>query len=279
MLELEKSSTEIDYSSVNQYWNRIQPSVLGPYMMDGFGFPSGAGFFRFRAETKRVERMVKEVNQNGTLLDLGCGVGYWAEYFSRHFTEVIAVESSESFADALEQRCAPHPNIRVVLGDVMDYEPEHPCAQVFLGGMLMYLNEEDVIALLRRLIPFLETRGRILCRESTVGEGSMTRHGNYQAVYRSVATYERIFKQCGLTIMHQEINTPYVLMQMGCEWIKGWKRRVPARMQCLPLVGRLVYWGLRLGNPWITRLPGRLGLKFPKLTNHFFVLQPDAAKA
>lgn len=273
------SSTEIDYTSVNQYWDQIQPSVLGPYMMDGFGFPSGAGFFRFRFETRIVDRLIKDVQRDGALLDLGCGVGYWAEHFARHFNDVIAVEGSKSFAEALEHRCAPFPNIKVVLGDVMKYEPEEQCSLVFLGGMLMYLNEADVIALLRKLIPHLKSNGRILCRESTVREGAMTRQGSYQAVYRSVATYGRIFKQCGLSIVHEEINTPYALMQMGCEWVKSWKRIMPPNVQCLPLVGRLVYWALRLGNPWITRLPRRFGFNFPKLTNHFFVLQPDASQS
>jgi len=37
--------TEIDSAKVNQYWEAAAPSILGPYMMDGFGFPSSAGGF------------------------------------------------------------------------------------------------------------------------------------------------------------------------------------------------------------------------------------------
>ena len=55
--------------------------------------------------------------------------------------------------------------------------------------------------------------------------------------------------------------------------IKKWKSIIPKPLQCLPLVGRFVYWGLRLGYPWITRVPMALGINFPKLTNHFFVFQ------
>lgn len=43
--------------------------------------------------------------------------------------------------------------------------------------------------------------------------------------------------------------------------------------QRAPLVGRLVYSGLRLGFPWIARLPETFVVRFPKLTNHFFLLR------
>ncbi len=64
-------------------------------------------------------------------------------------------------------------------------------------------------------------------------------------------------------------------MQMGCELVKKWKAIVPLRLQFIGVVGRLSYWALRLGNPWITRAPAVLGRAFPELTNHFFVLQAD----
>ncbi|MCH8840429.1 MAG: hypothetical protein IH831_07075 [Planctomycetes bacterium] len=38
--------TTLDYETVSRYWSTAAPSILGPYMMDGFGFPAGAGRFR-----------------------------------------------------------------------------------------------------------------------------------------------------------------------------------------------------------------------------------------
>ena len=145
---------------------------------------------------------------------------------------------------------------------------------VFLGGMLMYLNDVDVIALLRKLIPFVEAGGIILCRETTVQKGTVIRDGTYQVAYRSVQTYTDIFEQCGITSINVEANLPYILMQMGCETIKKWKEIIPAPFQAIPVAGRLTYRGLRLCNPWITRVPAFLGRTFPELTNHFFLLRP-----
>ncbi len=264
---------ELDYAGVNQYWSKARPSILGPYMMDGFGFPTGAGRFRFHGESRIVSRLIRELDSNGTVLDLGCGVGYWAEYFAGRFAKVVAVEASLPLYEATRRRCTPYPNVAAIHGDVLAFEPEDHYELVFLGGMLMYLNESDVISLLRKLVPFLNSGGIILCRETTVRSGTVTRQGEYQAVYRCVSMYRELFQQCGLSVAHVERNVPYVLMQMGCELVKKWKAIIPRRVQCIHVVGHMMYWALRLGNPWIARVPAVLGRAFPELTNHFFVLQ------
>lgn len=241
-------------------------------MMDGFGFPVSAGEFRFRAEARIVRRLLRCIENNGPVLDLGSGIGHWAEEFARSFSRVIAVEDSNALYQALEERCASIPNIRTIQGNVLAFEPNGQYSLIFLGGLLMYLDEYDVVSLLQKLVPCLGLDGIILCRESTVRGKTVTRAGNYPVVYRSVSDYKRIFKQCGLTLKHVERNEPYVLMQMGCELIKKWRRVVPQPLQVLPVVGRLAYWSMRLGDPWIKRLPKVLGIPFPILENHFFVL-------
>jgi len=242
-------------------------------MMDDFGFPVGAGDFRFRTEVRIVQRLLRGVEHNGTVLDLGSGVGYWTEEFARRFSHVVTVEGSKSLFQALEERCTPYSNIRAIHGNVLSFEPDGRYSLVFLGGLLMYLDEKDVIALLQKLIPCLGPDGIILCRESTVRSETVTRTGDYPVVYRSVTDYQRIFQLCGLTLKHVERNEAYIFTQMGCELIEKWKRVVLESLQALPIVGRLTYWGMRLGSPWITHLPQVLGIPFPYLENHFFVLK------
>lgn len=263
---------EIDRAAVKKYWENAGASVLGPYMMDGFGFPVGAGDFRFRAESRIVRRLIGNIGPKDTALDLGSGVGYWAEEFAGHFAKVVAVEGSGKLFQALVERCAPYGNVEPVLGNVMSFEPEGDYSLVFSGGLLMYLNENDVIELLRRLAPRLGPGGIMLCRESTVRGETVKREGGYSVIYRSVREYERIFRRCGLELRSVERNEPYVLMQMGCELIKQWKSFVPERFQVLRVMGRLTYWALRLGRPGINRLPKALGIPYPRLENHFFVL-------
>ncbi len=241
-------------------------------MMDDFGLPASAGDFRFQAESRIVRRLLGGVEHNGAALDLGSGVGYWAEEFAHSFSRVVAVEGSNALYPALEERCAPYSNIRAIHGNVLSFEPDGQYSLVFLGGLLMYLDEKDVISLLQKLIPHLGPDGIILCRESTVRGETVPRAGGYPVVFRSVLNNKRILKQSGFTLKSVERNEPYVLMQIGCELIKKWKRAVPEPFQALPVAGRLTCWGMRLGAPWIKRLPKLLGVEFPSLENHFFVL-------
>jgi len=268
----------LDYATVSRYWSKAKPSIMGPYMMDGFGFPASAGSYRFDAECEIVERLIRStnINSDGAVLDLGSGVGFWAEYFAQRFGKVIALEASVPLFDAMVERCSQYSNATLLNDDVLGFEPEDRYSMIFLGGMLMYLNESDLIALLKRVTPFLEPGGIVLCRESTVRSGTLTRSGDYQVVYRSVQTYSSLFSKCDLSVDHVELNTPYFLMQMGCEFIKKWKANVPGPLQATPVVGGLTYRLLRMGGAGLTRLPDALGIDFPELTNHFFVLRRDS---
>jgi SAM-dependent methyltransferase len=268
---------EIDYAKVNQYWAKATPSILGPYMMDDFGFPASAGDFRFQAETRIVQRLTRDVKQEGAVLDLGSGIGVWAESFARRFSFVTAIEGSRVLFQSLQKRCAAFTNLRSIHCDVMKFEPNARYDLIFLGGLLMYLNERDVTALLMKLVQCLEPGGMILCRESTVRGNALTLKGDYQVVYRSVSDYSRIFEQCGLGVRHVERNEPYGLIEMGSELIEKWQKLVPARFQALRAIGHLTYFGLRLGNPWIMRVPKALGIAFPMLENHYFVLGTEAS--
>jgi len=98
--------TQLDYTVVNSYWDKTESSILGPYLMDGFGFPAGAGRFRFRGESRIVQRLIRQANMDraGNMLDLGSGAGYWAEYFAQQFDKTVAVEASTSLYKTLVQR-------------------------------------------------------------------------------------------------------------------------------------------------------------------------------
>ncbi len=271
-------SPQLDYSKVRAYWRQATPSILGPYMMDGFGFPASAGRFRFRREQDAVARTVESLPTSCSVLDLGSGVGFWTEYFARRFATVVSVEASPVLYSALKDSCSRYPNVTTSNGDVLSFEPQEKFGLVFLGGLLMYLNEHDARVLLEKLARSLEPGALVLCRESTVRSGTKILQGEYQVVYRSVETYRRIFADTGFDVVSAEPNAAYLCPQMGCELVKKWKSLVPEQGWCLPVIGPLAYWGFRIGYPWNTRvipwLLARIGREFPLLTNHFFVLRP-----
>ena len=272
------SSPQLDYSKVQAYWRRATPSILGPYMMDGFGFPACAGRFRFRREQEAVARTIKSLPSSCSVLDLGSGVGFWTEYFAHRFANVTSVEASPVLYSALKDRCSRYPNVTICNGDVLSFEPQEKFGLVFLGGLLMYLNERDIRVLLERLAPNLESGALVLCRESTIRHGTKMIRQEYQVVYRSIDIYRSIFADAGFEVVSAQTNAAYICPQMGCELVKKWKTLIPQPCWCLPIIGHLAYWGFRIGYPWNTSvipwLLALIGREFPFLTNHFFVLRP-----
>ena len=267
---------ELDKDAVNQYWEQVTPTILGPYMMDGYGFPPSAGKYRFDREEQVVDRLIQNLDRSGAALDLGSGMGFWAEKFARSFARVDALEGSSSLYAELEKRCSQRSNMRAFLGDALSFQPDQRYQLIFLGGLLMYLDEKDVVVLLKRLKQCLEPNGIILCRESTVREQTFVLEGDYTAVYRSVKRYARLFQKSDLALRHKEKNDTYILLEMGCESIEKWNAWMPKRFQALSWVGHIAYWSLRLGSPWIQKVPRILNISFPTLENHFFVLEDTA---
>jgi len=269
--------SQLDYTKVRTYWKQATPSILGPYMMDGFGFPASAGRFRFQREQETVAQAISSLPSGCSVLDLGSGVGFWTEYFAHRFARVVSVEASPVLYSSLTDRCSRCQNVATINGDALSFEPQEKFGLVFLGGLLMYLNEHDAEILLKTLAANLEPDALILCRESTVRQGTKTLQGEYQVVYRSVDTYCRMFADSGFDVVSAEPNAAYLCSQMGCELVKKWKSVVPEKVWCLPIIGRLAYWAFRFGYPLNTRvipwLSARIGGEFPSLMNHFFVLR------
>jgi hypothetical protein len=144
----------------------------------------------------------------------------------------------------------------------------------------MYLNQKDVIMLLKKITSWLEPGGKIICRESTVRNGIIIRKSNYQVIYRSLNHYEAIFKKSYLFLETEELNKAYIGPQMSCEALKKWKKMIPQKYWNLPSIGFLAYWFFRLGYPqnikiWTTFMK-KVGIEFPKLLNQFFVLRPKS---
>ena len=145
---LAPSATELDYAGVARYWRSAKTSILGPYMMDGFGFPASAGRFRFRAEKEIVSRLIHRCSSAGTVLDLGSGIGHWTEFFAHQFAHVVAVEASQQLFDTLEERCRSLSNVTALRLNALSFQPCQNYEIVFTGGLLMYLNEFDAVGLM-----------------------------------------------------------------------------------------------------------------------------------
>ncbi len=77
------------------------------------------------AECEIVQRLIRnaKIDSVGTVLDLGSGVGFWAEHFAREFEKVIAIEASPPLYEAMVTRCSQYLNATLINDDVLGFEP------------------------------------------------------------------------------------------------------------------------------------------------------------
>jgi O-methyltransferase involved in polyketide biosynthesis len=167
-------------------------------------------------------------------------------------------------------------NVEILEGDVRTAIPARDYQFAFLGGLCMYINDDDVVALLQSLKKRLGSGCSVVLRESTVPGMRDARSGRYQVVYRNVADYRNLFKRAGFASTEVRRNYGYTSMEIAIELVASRRKWVSILPKQSPALGALTWWSLRLTSPlslWaLPRLLSRAGIAWPSLQNHFFRL-------
>ena len=269
----------IDDAVVESYFGGSDSDAAAAMSMmaHGHNLPARALGYRLGKELATIAEWLDMVGDSGSVLDLGCGAGAWVEIFAERYKSVIGVERSPLMAEAARKRVAHMPNARILQGDTRKELPEGPFNMIFLGGLCMYLNDADVVELLRSLKRYLSEEGSIILRESTVRQGMLMAKGEYQAVYRSVELYGQLYEEAGLPPADVVRNSAYSNLVMTEELVDFRRKWLPFLPKDSLLLGHLTWWGLRGITPisfWaVPQVLSRLNIPWPRLQNHFFRLR------
>ncbi len=233
--------------------------------------------YRLRKEMRTISDWLDEVCTSGRVLDVGCGAGAWAVIFAKRYKAVIGIEQSLLMVKAARERVTCLPNVEIFEGDGRNDLPEGSFDMIFLGGLCMYLNDIDVVALLNSLKSRLGEGGSIILRESTVRQGVSLAKGEYQAVYRSVSLYHQLFEDAGPFSVEVRRNYGYTSMVTAEELVDLRRRWLPFLPRESTMLGSLTWWALRGTTPlsfWaLPRVLSQLNIQWPRLQNHFFRLR------
>ena len=276
------SPQQIDDAVVESYFggtggaDGIADAAAMSMMAHEHNLPSSALGYRLRKELATIGEWLDLVGGSGRVLDLGCGAGAWVEIFAQRYQAVIGVERSPLMAEAASKRVANMPNADILQADTRKDLPEGPFDMIFLGGLCMYLNDADVLELLRSLKQRLAAEGSIVLRESTVRKGMLLAQGEYQAVYRSVELYAQLFEDAGFSPAEVIKNSAYANLLIAEEMVDFRRKWLPFLPKDSLLLGHLTWWGLRGITPlsfWaLPQALSALNIPWPTLQNHFFRL-------
>jgi SAM-dependent methyltransferase len=268
----------IDYKAVQRYFDDAADgaSAAASYMAHDQDLPPSALRYRFEVEQRTIADWLDVIPKSATALDVGCGAGAWTSVFANRYARVIGIEGSTAMVEAARLCTRNAPNVSILHGDVRVDLPDGEFQLVFLGGLCMYLNDDDVVALLTDLKARTGSIGSIILRESTVPHTRRTATGDYQAVYRTIDEYRALFARAGFTRPDTRRNYGYTSMEIAIELVSARRKWLPFLPRASARLGTLTWGVLRLTSPisfWaMPRALERLNVTWPGLQNHFFRL-------
>lgn len=279
MNQYDSTEQQVDDTIVKRYFDGAGGGTASSISMMAHehNLPACAARYRRLKEICTISDWLNAVCDAGRVLDVGCGAGAWAEIFSKRYRTVIGVERSPMMLKAAREKVAGLSNVTIFEGDGRKDLPEGLFDMIFLGGICMYLNDVDVMALLRSLKGRLVEGGAIILRESTVRHGVSVSRGEYQAVYRSVDQYHQLFEGAGPFRVEVRRNYGYTSMVTAEELVDLRRRWLPFLPKDSSTLGSLTWWALRGAAPvsfWaLPRVLSQLSIPWPRLENHFFNLR------
>lgn len=194
---------DISYNSVDVFFEQRGDSNLKHkynYVMYLDEHPEVA-IERDRQSKQKIEALL-DIRKGMSVLDLGCGVGRWGELFCRKGTFYMGIDGSKKMIQRAEENLSGYENKKLLVGNLRNVDKvllsvmansQQKFDIIFICGVLMYLNDTDVAAILRMLPSWLKNGGQICFIESMAESERLTLKDiyskdlkqNYSAIYRT----------------------------------------------------------------------------------------------
>lgn len=246
----------LDTAKVAEFWNQARKKAEEDqqtgYLQDEW--PAALGQHRLRGEWAQVERWLDEHQvPRGVCLDVGCGSGVWLERFASRFDRVHGIDLSSEMVASAQARLARLgiDNATVEVRGAVELPPSLCYDLIFVGGVLMYLNDDVAAKMLAQLCRMLTPSGLLIFRESTSSPEPWYRdtplspglfappsepgapgqpappRPPYFAIYRTPETYPKLATNQGLAVLHTRPNRDYKLADLTegalrlWNWLRG----------------------------------------------------------
>ena len=143
----------LDYEAVRRYWDSAAGTAAAvSYMAHEQGLPQSCVDDRFAFEREVVERWFADLSAESAVLDMGCGSGAWTALFAQRYRRVVGIEQSAKMVADAREWLRGMTNIELIEGDCLEVPIEGQFQGAFFGGLLMYLNRDDAVRLLARVV-------------------------------------------------------------------------------------------------------------------------------
>ena len=198
---------EIDDNLTNDFWKNRANKIYGlQSVLLGSDKTGTAQKIRNENEKAIVEKILNNI-ENPRILDIGCGIGRWAENLKDKFEFYAGVDFSKGFVDYAKAKFINNSNIKFYNSSILNLDKEILSLKfnfVICTGVLMYINDKNI----SKILDFLKKLSSdiyiyIYIQESiSTMDERMTLNNfksedlkaQYSAIYRTKKEYEEYFK-------------------------------------------------------------------------------------
>ena len=201
----------IDNNSTKEFWqkranniNNLQTVLLGS---DNTGSEQN---IRNENEKRIVEKI-----QNPGILDIGCGIGRWAENLQNKFEYYVGVDFSEGFINYASKKFTNFSNVKFYNNSILNLDKDILTSRfnlIICTGVLMYINDENISNIFkafRQVSPeYLYIQESIRLMEGRLPLNkfeSKDLKTDYSAIYRTKQEYEEYFKTNAFNIIKTDL--------------------------------------------------------------------------
>lgn len=169
---------------------------------------------RDRYEKTLIQKYLR-LDENSRVLDIGCGVGRWADEAVKHFPDeeagdYVGVDFSAKLLEVAREQFAGNKKCQFLCGSFQNLQTvleENHCVKsydrILINGVLMYINDNEVGACLDSVDAYLMHGGIIYIKEPVGVNERFTLNqfyseeltSEYSAIYRSLSEYTDLFTE------------------------------------------------------------------------------------
>ena len=199
---------DIDSTEVKDFWQKRAENAkeLNSVLL-GNQKDAQHGVMRNNHEQELLFDLLGDFD-NISILDIGCGIGRWADNFSgltdKKF-DYTGIDMCENFTLSNNERFADFDNIRffTMPADIMDFDKLRTNYDlIIVNGVMMYINDENLKKVFQNIAKFAPKNVYLQESVTTINERltldkfySEELDTNYSAIYRTPQDYERFMQE------------------------------------------------------------------------------------
>lgn len=192
----------IDNNSTKEFWqkranniNNLQTVLLGS---DNTGSEQN---IRNENEKRIVEKIIEKI-QNPGILDIGCGIGRWAENLQNKFEYYVGVDFSEGFINYASKKFTNFSNVKFYNNSILNLDKD-----ILTSRFNLIIS--NIFKAFRQVSPeYLYIQESISLMEGRLTLNkfeSKDLKTDYSAIYRTKQEYEEYFKTNAFNIIKTDL--------------------------------------------------------------------------